>query len=114
MAWLSHPAFKHPTALRLRDLLRSRVTLGVAYGVAVGLTVLAILLAVSPPATGPLKPITKVILTVLGLNLVLVLALLGTVALRFWVLMRATRDDAARRVTTSVCRAGCASSCGSS
>jgi two-component system nitrogen regulation sensor histidine kinase NtrY len=98
MAWLSHPAFKHPTALRLRDLLRSRVTLGVAYGVAVGLTVLAILLAVSPPATGPLKPITKVILTVLGLNLVLVLALLGTVALRFWVLMRATRDDAGARL----------------
>ena len=56
--------------------------LGCGYGLAAALTGLAILLAASPPSTGPLGPASELILTVLGFNLVLILALTLVVFLR--------------------------------
>ena len=75
MALLAHPAFGHPVLARIRSALQSRVVLGVGYGIASALTGLAILLAASPPEKGPLGPASQLILTVLGLNLVLILGL---------------------------------------
>ncbi|MFL5297248.1 MAG: ATP-binding protein [Phenylobacterium sp.] len=77
--------------------LQSRVVLGVGYGVAALLTGVAILLAASPPSTGPLGPASQLILTVLGFNLVLILALTTVVALRFAALWEERdRDPGAR------------------
>ncbi|WP_293906123.1 PAS domain-containing sensor histidine kinase [Phenylobacterium sp.] len=98
MALLAHPAFGHPALVRVRNSLRSRVVLGVGYGVAAGLTGLAILLAASPPAEGPLGPISRIILTVLGLNLILILALMTAVGLRIVALMNARSHDAGARL----------------
>ena len=87
------------TALRgLREVLRSRVVLGVAYGVASGLTGLAILLAASPPVSGPLGPASQLILTLLGLNFVLILALVAAVVLRVLELMESQSRDAGARL----------------
>ncbi|HZZ32511.1 MAG TPA: PAS domain-containing sensor histidine kinase [Phenylobacterium sp.] len=77
--------------------MQSRVVLGVGYGVAAALTALAILLAASPPSTGSLGPASQLILTVLGFNLVLILALTLVVIRRFWALLDARdRDPGAR------------------
>ena len=87
------------TVLRgLRGVLRSRVVLGVAYGVASGLTGLAILLAASPPVSGPLGPASQLILTLLGLNFVLILALVAAVILRLLELMESQSRDAGARL----------------
>ena len=85
-------------ATRMWQVIQSRVVLGVGYGVAAGLTGLAILLAASPPATGPLGPASELILTVLGFNLVLILALTTVVALRFVALLNARDSDAGARL----------------
>jgi two-component system nitrogen regulation sensor histidine kinase NtrY len=98
MALLTHPAFGHPVFARARNALRSRVVLGIGYGVASGLTGLAILLAASPPSEGPLGPISRVILTVLGLNLVLILGLVAAVSLRILELLNARSSDAGARL----------------
>src|SRR3954470_16238231 len=82
---------------RIWQAMQSRPVLGVADGGAAGLTGLAILLAASPPSTGPLGPASQLILTVLGFNLVLILALTTLVALRFAALWEARdRDPGAR------------------
>jgi two-component system nitrogen regulation sensor histidine kinase NtrY len=98
MALLAHPAFGHPVLARVRSALRSRLVLGVGYGVAAGLTGLAILLAASPPAKGPLGPVSQLILTVLGLNLVLILGLITSVVLRILELLEARAADAGARL----------------
>lgn len=98
MALLAHPAFNNPVLMRIRNALMSRVVLGVGYGVAAVLTGVAILLAVSPPAEGPLGPISQLILTVLGVNLVLIFVLMAAVALRLLDLMRARSHDAGARL----------------
>ncbi|MBI1198181.1 MAG: HAMP domain-containing protein [Phenylobacterium sp.] len=98
MALLAHPAFGHPILARVRAALRSRLVLGVGYGVAAGLTGLAILLAASPPAKGPLGPTSQLILTVLGLNLVLILGLITSVTLRILELLDARAADAGARL----------------
>jgi len=98
MALLAHPAFGHPVLTRIRDALRSRVLLGVGYGVAAGLTGLAILLAASPPEKGPLGPASELILTVLGLNLILILGLVIAVSLRILALLEARSSDAGARL----------------
>src|SRR5262245_8987389 len=98
MALLVNHAFGHPVLTRIRNALRSRLVLGVGYGVAAGLTVLAIVLAASPPSTGPLGPVTRLILTLLGLNLVLILALMLAVGLRVFELMDARSRDAGARL----------------
>jgi two-component system nitrogen regulation sensor histidine kinase NtrY len=83
---------------RLWRALQSRVVLGCGYGVAVVLTGVAILLAASPPETGPIGPASRLVLTVLGFNLVLILALTTVVALRFMVLLNARTIDAGARL----------------
>ena len=98
MALLAHPVFRHPALTRIRETLQSRVVLGVGYGVAAGLTGLAILLTVSPPTQGPLGPTSRMILTVLGLNLVLILGLIASVTLRILDLLRARSHDAGARL----------------
>src|SRR5947207_2473999 len=82
---------------RLWRTLQSRVVLGVGYGLAALLTGVAILLAASPPTTGPLGPTSDLILTLLGFNLVLIVALTTLVALRFAALWEERdRDPGAR------------------
>src|SRR5947209_7074569 len=84
-------------ASRAWRVMQSRVVLGGGYGVAVALTALAIFLAASPPSTGSLGPASQLILTVLGFNLVLILALTLLVVRRFSVLLDARdRDPGAR------------------
>ena len=98
MASFTHPFFRHPTLVRLGEVLQSRVVLGIGYGVAAGLTGLAILLAASPPSKGPIGPISEVILTVLGLNLILIVALIAAVSLRILTLLKARSEDAGARL----------------
>src|SRR5882724_8040868 len=84
-------------AARIWRTLQSRVVLGCGYGLAAALTGLAILLAASPPSTGPLGPASQLILSVLGFNLVLILALILVVFIRFRALLEARdRDPGAR------------------
>jgi hypothetical protein len=71
--------------------LQSRGILGGGYAIAALLTGVAILLAASPPSQGPLGPTSELILTVLGFNLVLILALTLVVALRFGELLDQAR-----------------------
>ena len=98
MAWLAHPVFRHPALAGIRNALQSRLVLGVSYGVAVGLTGLAILLTVSPPTQGPLGPTSRMILTVLGLNMALILGLIASVTLRILDLLKARSHDAGARL----------------
>jgi two-component system nitrogen regulation sensor histidine kinase NtrY len=85
-------------ARRLWRLLNSRYVLGGGYALAAVLTAFAILLAASPPETGPVGPASRVILTVLGFNLILILALAGLVALRFLAQRNARANDAGARL----------------
>jgi two-component system nitrogen regulation sensor histidine kinase NtrY len=85
-------------AQRWLQALQTRVVLGSGYGFAVALTGIAILLAASPPEQGPLGPASQLILTVLGFNLVLILALTSVVALRFTALLEARNRDAGARL----------------
>ncbi|MBS0360525.1 MAG: PAS domain-containing sensor histidine kinase [Proteobacteria bacterium] len=85
-------------ARRVWGALQSRAVLGVGYGVAAVLTGLAILLAASPPSTGPLGPASDLILTVLGLNMALILALTTVVFLRLAALLDARERDAGARL----------------
>ena len=98
MALLAHPVFGHPVLTRIRNTLQSRVTLGVGYGIAAALTGVAILLAASPPQHGPLGPLARIILTVLGLNLVLILGLVAVLGLQILDLVRAQARDAGARL----------------
>lgn len=98
MALFAHPVFRHPVIGRMRGALQSRVVLGVGYGVAAGLTGLAILLAASPPEQGPLGPASQLILTLLGLNLILILGLTTAVGLRVFELLQARSSDAGARL----------------
>ncbi|MDP3660862.1 MAG: PAS domain-containing sensor histidine kinase, partial [Phenylobacterium sp.] len=79
-------------------VLQSRYVLGGGYAIAAALTGLAILLASSPPETGPLGPVSAVVMTVLGFNLVLILALATLVGLRVLILRNAPADDAGARL----------------
>ncbi|MFN3522915.1 MAG: ATP-binding protein [Phenylobacterium sp.] len=78
--------------------LQSRYVVGGGYALAAGLTALAILMASSPPETGPLGPASHLILTVLGLNLILIGGLAGLTALRLRALLRARSRDAGARL----------------
>jgi two-component system nitrogen regulation sensor histidine kinase NtrY len=98
MSLLTQQLVNRESLSRLWQALQSRVVLGIAYGVAAGLTGLAILLAASPPPTGPLGPTSELILTVLGFNLILILALTTIVALRFLALLNARDSDAGARL----------------
>ena len=98
MALVSEHAAGNGRVARLWRTLQSRVVLGFGYCVAAILTGVAIFLAASPPETGPLGPASELILTVLGFNLVLILALVGVVGLRFLALLKARDSDAGARL----------------
>lgn len=99
MASLVQERSLRPSAgVRLWRALNSRYVLGGGYAVAVLLTGLAIFLAASPPQAGPLTPASTMILTVLGFNLALILALAGLVAVRFLALFDAGASDAGARL----------------
>ena len=98
MSWLANPAFQHPILGRMARTLQSRLVLGVGFGIAATLTVVSIALAAFPPAVGPLGPPGRTILTLLGLNLILVLGLLASVGLRIAELLDARRRDAGARL----------------
>ena len=83
---------------RFAQALQSRIVLGVGYGVAALLTGVAILLAASPPTSGPLKPASELILTVLGFNLVLILGLLLVMVMRYARLWEARDLDPGARL----------------
>ncbi|MGZ6040026.1 MAG: ATP-binding protein [Phenylobacterium sp.] len=83
---------------RIWQAVQSRGVLGLGYGLAALLTGVAILLAASPPSTGPLGPASQHILTVLGFNLILILALTLIVFLRFAALVNARERDAGARL----------------
>ncbi len=86
-----------PTAHQ-RWVVVSRYVIAVGYVVAAVLTAVAIFLAAAPPETGPLGPASHLILTLLGLNLVLILGLVALTALRLLVLLRARSQDAGARL----------------
>jgi len=98
MAWLLDHIRNSPSVQRAWRVLQARVVLGVGYGVAIGLTAVSIMLAASPPASGPIGPASRLILTVLGFNLVLILALVAVVALQFVGLVNARGRDAGARL----------------
>ena len=79
-------------------VLQSRYVVGGGYALAACLTAVAILMAASPPETGPLGPASHLILTLLGLNLILILALAALTGLRLRGLLRARAQDAGARL----------------
>jgi two-component system nitrogen regulation sensor histidine kinase NtrY len=95
---MSSLASSRPPEPPLWAPLRSRYLLGGGFTLAAGLTAFAILLAASPPETGPLGPASALILTLLGFNLVLIVALAGLVGLRFMALRSAQANDAGARL----------------
>jgi two-component system nitrogen regulation sensor histidine kinase NtrY len=98
MAWLADSIRSSEKVQRIWRLLQSRVVLGAGYGVAIALTAISIMLAASPPASGPIGPASRLILTVLSFNLVLILALAAIVALQFTGLINARSSDAGARL----------------
>src|ERR1700758_422727 len=98
MAWLAHHIRNSERVQRIWRVLQARVVLGAGYGVAIALTAISIMLAASPPASGPIGPASQLILTVLGFNLVLILALAAVVALQFVGLVNARSSDAGARL----------------
>jgi two-component system nitrogen regulation sensor histidine kinase NtrY len=85
-------------ASKLWRALQSRYVVGGAYALAAVLTGVAILMAASPPETGPLGPASHIILSLLGLNLVLILGLAAITGLRLRALLRARSQDAGARL----------------
>jgi two-component system nitrogen regulation sensor histidine kinase NtrY len=98
MSWLVDRIRNRPGVQRVWRVLQSRVVLGAGYGIAIALTAVSIMLAASPPASGPIGPASRLILTVLGFNLVLILALSAVVALQFVGLVNARDSDAGARL----------------
>jgi len=81
-----------------RNVLESRYVVGGGYAVAALLTITGALLVSSPPAAGPIGPAVKVMLVVLGLNLVLILGLALLVGMRVARLLRDRNVDAGARL----------------
>jgi len=98
MAWLADRIRTSVKVPPVGRILQSRLVLSIGYGVAVAVTGFSILLAASPPASGPIGPASHLILTMLGVNLVLILALAAVVAFRFGALVRARARDAGARL----------------
>jgi two-component system nitrogen regulation sensor histidine kinase NtrY len=98
MAWLAEYIRRSERVQRVWRVLQSRVMLGAGYGVAIALTAISIMLAASPPPSGPIGPASRLILTVLSFNLVLILALTAVVALQFAGLVNARASDAGARL----------------
>ncbi len=78
--------------------MQSRVVLGSGYVLALFLTAAAIFLAASPMGVGLIGPASRNIFWLLGLNLVLIVFLLGTVGMNVFALLRAQSYDAGARL----------------
>ena len=87
-----------PAAGRSPAERRWGYVMGAGYVLAALLTVIAVLMASSPPATGALGPASRIILTLLGVNLVLILALAAAVGWRLLKLLAARSSDAGVRL----------------
>ncbi|HEY8571449.1 PAS domain-containing sensor histidine kinase [Phenylobacterium sp.] len=99
MALLAEHIWSSAGAARVWRAVNSRAVLVGGYVLAAVLTGVAILLATSPPPSGtPIGPASRVILTVLSLNLVLIVALATIVAVRFAALVSAREVDAGARL----------------
>jgi two-component system nitrogen regulation sensor histidine kinase NtrY len=83
---------------RLRGRLASRWLLGGGYALACILTAVAVWMASSAPVAGLAGRRSGIILTILGVNLVLILALVASVGWRFLSLVTAQRRDAGARL----------------
>jgi two-component system nitrogen regulation sensor histidine kinase NtrY len=83
---------------RLREPTASRWLLGGGYALASILTAIAVWMASSAPVIGLAGQRSSVILTILGLNLGLILALVASVGWRFLSLVTAQRRDAGARL----------------
>ncbi|MBP7704430.1 MAG: PAS domain-containing sensor histidine kinase [Caulobacter sp.] len=81
-----------------RRIVESRYLLGGGYALAVILTITGALLASRPPEVGPIGADVKVMLALLGFNLVLILALAFLVALQVLRLLRDRNSDAGARL----------------
>ena len=83
---------------RLRDRLAARWLMGAGYALACILTAVAVWMASSAPVAGLAGQRSGVILSILGVNLVLILALVASVGWRFFSLVTAQRRDAGARL----------------
>ena len=83
---------------RVRERLASRWVLGGGYALACFLTAVAVWMASSAPVAGLAGQRSGVILAILGVNLVLILALVASVGWRFLSLVTAQRRDAGARL----------------
>jgi two-component system nitrogen regulation sensor histidine kinase NtrY len=84
--------------LSWRERLTSRYALGIGYAAAAVLTALSVWLASSAPLTGPVGPRSHAILIILGLNLILIAALLAAVGWRVFRLFNVQSRDAGARL----------------
>ena len=98
MSWLADRIRSSSSVQRIWRVLQGRLLLGTGYGLAVALTALSIILAASPPASGPIGPASRLILTVLSFNLVLILALAAVATLQLAGLVHARGSDAGARL----------------
>jgi len=98
MSWLIDRVRNSPAVQWVWRVLQARLFLGAGYGLAVALTALSIILAASPPASGPIGPASRLILTVLSLNLILILTLAAVAALQLAGLVNARASDAGARL----------------
>ena len=90
------PAPTWPT--RLRQRLTSRWSLGSAYALACILTGVAVWMASSAPLAGLAERRSLIILSLLGVNLVIILALVASVSWRFLRLLAVQHRDAGARL----------------
>ncbi len=84
--------------MRLRQRLTSRWSLGGAYALACILTGVAVWMASSAPIAGLAERRSLIILTLLGVNLVIILALVAAVSWRFLRLVAVQHRDAGARL----------------
>ncbi|MBC6980807.1 PAS domain-containing sensor histidine kinase [Caulobacter sp. 17J80-11] len=96
------PADRPPLRRRLTQVWsspgRARAAFGVAYALAVVITALAIWLVASAPGSGPIGPASRVLLLVLGFNLLVILGLAAVVGWRVLRLARGRASDPGARL----------------
>ncbi|MFA7646529.1 MAG: PAS domain-containing sensor histidine kinase [Phenylobacterium sp.] len=83
---------------RLWRFLQSGYLFGGVFALASGLTAVAVFLAASPPAAGPVDRLISGLFTLLGFNLILILALAGVIGLQLLGLLNARSRDAGARL----------------
>jgi two-component system nitrogen regulation sensor histidine kinase NtrY len=77
---------------------RARLAFAIGYGMAAIVTALAIWLVASAPGSGPIAPASRILLLVLGLNLLLIVVLASVVGARVVRLARDRKADAGARL----------------